>query len=428
MSTAQCVFAHCLKGPTPHADARTGQAFLVVNVPSPAYLTSLVDVLRPNLFDRESLGENASLRGIFFFLGPDVLAHPAFHAYVSAIREAFPDIGLHVSSADFVKQGKNEVVYGPSALLNLRLRQVDEDMFRLPHYSFLTPDALASLPNLPSGLSPLTSNSHFSSAIVLAEEGKTPFGNAFALRSFDFHVPSPEADAEAAQLKGLHKSEETLAKAAAAWEDFVAKAKEARRVVEAEEVERASQPAVSSMSTTEGSLMVTALGTGSAVPSKYRNVSGTLLHVPPSTDGERTQYILVDAGEGTWGQIARRFGDGDSSRGEDSKEGVLRNLQVILLSHMHQDHHAGVSTILKQRAKVSVKASSLALSSADLAPRQLDPPPESPLTIIGPASAIIYLREQDQLFDLGLEREGPIRFIDTYGIEPGRAPLEASRS
>lgn len=333
--------------------ASSRQAFLVVNVPSPAYLASLADLLRPSLLDRDSLGGSATLRGVFFFLGPDVLAEPAFTSYVSALRESFPDIAMHVSSADFVKQGKNEVVYGPSALLNLRLRHVDEDMFRLPHYSFLTPDALASLPNLPTGLTPLVSNSHFSSALVPAEEGKTPFGNNFALRNFDFHVPSPQADAEAAQLKGLHKSEETLAKAAAAWEDFVAKAKAARQVVEAESVERASRPVDSSTPALELSLVVTALGTGSAVPSKYRNVSGTLLHVPPTPADERTQYILFDGGEGTWGQIARRFGDGDSSRGEDSKEDVLRNLQVIILSHMHQDHHAGIPTILKQRAQAS---------------------------------------------------------------------------
>ncbi|BGP34813.1 hypothetical protein JCM10296v2_006637 [Rhodotorula toruloides] len=386
-----------------------GAAFLVVNLPSPAYIVSLADLLRPSLLDRDSLGGSATLRGVFFFLGPDVLADPAFTSYVSALREAFPDIAMHVSSADFVEQGKNEVVYGPSALLNLRLRQVDEDMFRLPHYSFLTPDASASLPNLQSGLTPLVSNSHFSSALVPAEEGKTPFGNNFALRNFDFHVPSPQADAEAAQLKGLHKSEETLAKAAAAWEDFVAKAKEARSAVQAEELERASRQVDSLTPASERDLVVTALGTGSAVPSKYRNVSGTLLHVPSAADGERTQYILFDGGEGTWGQIARRFGDGDSSRGEDSKEDVLRNLQVIFLSHMHQDHHAGIPTILKQRAK-------------------LDPPPQSPLTIVGPASAIIHLREQDQLFDLGLEREGPIRFIDNYSIEPGRSPYEGSQA
>ncbi|BGP27122.1 3' tRNA processing endoribonuclease [Rhodotorula toruloides] len=385
-----------------------GAAFLVVNLPSPAYLSSLADVLDPSLFERESLGGGAILRGVFFFLGPDVLAHSAFHSYVSALRQRFPDIDMHVSSADFVKHGKNEVVYGPSALLNLRLRQVDEDMFRLPHYSFLTPDALASLPNLPSGLTPLVSNSHFSSAIVPAQEGKPPFGDA-VLRNFDFHVPSPESDAEAARLKGFDSPEETLAKAAAAWENFMAKAKEARRVVAAEEARHSYRPIDSSVPVSEGSLVVTALGTGSAVPSKYRNVSGTLLHIPPAADCGRTQYILFDGGEGTWGQIARRFGNGDSSRGEDSKEDVLRNLQVIFLSHMHQDHHAGVSMILQQRAK-------------------LDPPPETPLTIVGPSSAIIYLREQDQLFDLGLEWEGSIRFIDNYSVEPGRVPYESSQA
>ena len=78
-----------------------------------------------------------------------------------------------------------------------------------------------------------------------------------------------------------------------------------------------------------------------------------MLHLPKETEEDPTQYILLDAGEGTWGQIARRFGDGDpTSTGGESKEDVLRGLKMIFLSHMHQDHHAGIATILRKRAQV----------------------------------------------------------------------------
>lgn len=87
-------------------------------------------------------------------------------------------------------------------------------------------------------------------------------------------------------------------------------------------------------------LKVTPLGTGSAVPSKYRNVSSTLLHLPGGA------YALLDAGEGTWGQLARRFG-------EKGAEDVLRELKFIFISHMHQDHHAGLVKIMQRRSLVS---------------------------------------------------------------------------
>ncbi len=44
------------------------------------------------------------------------------------------------------------------------------------------------------------------------------------------------------------------------------------------------------------------LGTGSAEPSKYRGPSAILLSTPGPA------YMLLDCGEGTWGQILRKFG------------------------------------------------------------------------------------------------------------------------
>lgn len=96
-------------------------------------------------------------------------------------------------------------------------------------------------------------------------------------------------------------------------------------------------------------MIVTPLGTGSAIPSKYRNVSSTLLELPPRTDIDSTgekDYVLLDCGEGTWGQIARRFGE------EGARE-VLARTRLLFVSHLHQDHHAGLATLLRERAAVS---------------------------------------------------------------------------
>jgi ribonuclease Z len=73
------------------------------------------------------------------------------------------------------------------------------------------------------------------------------------------------------------------------------------------------------------------LGTASAIPSKYRNVSSTLVIV-------KSTNILLDCGEGTYGQLCRRFGK-DVSK-------ILYNLHSIFISHLHADHHLGLFTIL----------------------------------------------------------------------------------
>ncbi|MCJ1386757.1 hypothetical protein MMC17_009883 [Xylographa soralifera] len=76
------------------------------------------------------------------------------------------------------------------------------------------------------------------------------------------------------------------------------------------------------------------LGTGSALPSKYRNVSGTLLRVPGSGS------YLFDAGENTLGQLSRIYTH------EELLE-VLRDLRMIWISHLHADHHLGITSIIK---------------------------------------------------------------------------------
>jgi ribonuclease Z len=106
------------------------------------------------------------------------------------------------------------------------------------------------------------------------------------------------------------------------------------------------------------------LGTGSAVPTKYRNgkvyvplaidcladyyafsVSSTLIRIPGYGN------ILLDAGEGTWGQLARQFGS-ESREGEENVYDILRNTRCIYVSHIHADHHMGVAKILAERRKV----------------------------------------------------------------------------
>lgn len=76
------------------------------------------------------------------------------------------------------------------------------------------------------------------------------------------------------------------------------------------------------------------LGTGSALPSKYRNVSATLVRVPGYG------AYLFDCGENTLGQLRRMYG-------AEKADDILSELKVIWISHLHADHHLGTASVIK---------------------------------------------------------------------------------
>ncbi|XP_054616640.1 zinc phosphodiesterase ELAC protein 2 isoform X3 [Dunckerocampus dactyliophorus] len=82
------------------------------------------------------------------------------------------------------------------------------------------------------------------------------------------------------------------------------------------------------------------LGTGSALPMKMRNVSATLVNISPS------QSLLLDCGEGTFGQLCRHYGNGVDE--------VLSKISTIFVSHLHADHHTGLLKLLYQRERALV--------------------------------------------------------------------------
>lgn len=110
-------------------------------------------------------------------------------------------------------------------------------------------------------------------------------------------------------------------------------------------------------------LVVIPLGTNSSISSRYRN-GDDLIHLSISSfvfvnhgivSGHYIQIpdwgnFLLDAGEGTWGQMARCFGT-DPAQPSNVWQ-TLRDLKCIFISHAHADHHAGLAKILAMRKKV----------------------------------------------------------------------------
>lgn len=103
------------------------------------------------------------------------------------------------------------------------------------------------------------------------------------------------------------------------------------------------------------------LGTGSALPMKIRNVSGTLVNISSS------QSVLLDCGEGTFGQLCRHYGD--------NVDDALARISTVFISHMHADHHTGLLKLLYQRDR--------ALTTLGKA--------FTPIYLVGPAQIMTWL-------------------------------------
>lgn len=84
------------------------------------------------------------------------------------------------------------------------------------------------------------------------------------------------------------------------------------------------------------------LGTSSATPSKYRNVSAYLLQLNEECN------IFIDCGEGTYGQLRVLYGPNEC-------EQILTNLKALFITHAHQDHMNGLYLLIVKRIEAFKK-------------------------------------------------------------------------
>ncbi|GBP34958.1 Zinc phosphodiesterase ELAC protein 2 [Eumeta japonica] len=114
------------------------------------------------------------------------------------------------------------------------------------------------------------------------------------------------------------------------------------------------------------------LGTGSCIPSKTRNTSGIAVQV------NENKSIILDCGEGTYGQLVRFYGP-------KKVNDFLRSLQAIYVSHLHADHHIGLIGLLQARR--------------DALEELKQETALEPLLLLAPGQIISWLSLYDQQFE-----------------------------
>ncbi|KAI9646087.1 hypothetical protein NHQ30_005526 [Ciborinia camelliae] len=266
-------------------ESKEGTGIAILEVPDVSYIRPLL--AREEWASKEVM---SGVQSVIWILGPGVLADVRLQKFMEEHKE-FTHV---VSSQD---NSSNYLAFSSAAAQAIRLHLLDAERFPIPSFSNASESPSQPVPYLKAKLGK-----------TLLLEPKFEVQDDKCIPYLDTEQVVREADPEVLALANEARKEVMSP-------EYQAKLDEIQKDIPCKDAE------------------VITLGTGSALPSKYRNVSATLLRVP-----EYGNY-LFDAGENTLGQMKRVFGK--------DLPGVLSNLKAIWISHLHADHHLGTASIIK---------------------------------------------------------------------------------
>lgn len=323
-----------------------GNGFALVDLPDDSYIDGLVN--------RKEWSEDTIMKGIhviFWILGDGVKNDSRLQAFMQRLSL----IKHIVSSTDSCP---NMIALESAATQAFKIRCIDPDRFPLPAYN-----NEVSLSNIPTDTS---------SIYEVGRTGKMVQFSPQYLHQDDKIIPFPDIE----KLARKDLSDEVLemaeqAKAKVSDPEFLAKIEKVESDIPNRDAE------------------IITLGTGSALPSKYRNVSATLVRVPGCGN------YLFDCGENTLGQLRRVFGN-------DLPE-ILRELKGIWISHLHADHHLGTASVIKAWHEET---------------KEQWPLPK--LLVASHAHMILWLRDYAGVEDYGFDRLKTVTFMgrDPESLDP----------
>lgn len=311
---------------------RPGPVSLYLDIPSVDYLPSLFNTHGDSFLP---LQQTPSVECIVHQLGSGVLKHPEYQAWMLRFGPLTKHIVLDADSCD------QRLVFTSAALLQYHLHSIQPSIFPVPWHDGNEEEKVALQKEL-------------NERIILAEP----------LMMYHL-VPNARLDVSACIPRTFD-----------AKQPVIIEERDTRRIkLDPIDQQEMTPPACSR----PDPLQVCFLGTGSALPSKYRNVSSIYLRALHSKEGKDVG-VLLDCGEGSYGQMLRCFGPETSAT-------LLRQLRIIYVSHLHADHHLGLVQILNARRKLKKV---------------------EPVTVIGPPRLKIFLEEYAQVCPLGLEEKSVV--------------------
>lgn len=351
---------------------RLGRGIAFVELPAPEYVENLVN--RP---EWKSPSVMTGLEAFVWILGPGVGDHPKLRNFVASMSHC-----KHiVSSTDYCP---NYLALASVAESSIRLARLKGDSYSVPVHDNVTLPQPGTLTADSDTVKAAVQDSPFEPAepgLLIDMEPN------FGLNRTNV-VPRLNP---AMTMQRIPRSVETRMSAI-------------RRRINKPEFKRTLEKLEEELP--GGDTEIITLGTGSSVPSKYRNVSATLVHVPESG------YYLLDCGENTLGQLKRVF--------EPEKlRQMLQNLRVIWISHLHADHHLGTASLIKAWYDANYgdgalsPSASLSTNSIELdMARILE---EKRLFLVSDRMMIEWLQEYASVENYGFEKLVPLSAYNEMG-------------
>ncbi|BDA45073.1 probable zinc phosphodiesterase ELAC protein 2 [Coccomyxa sp. Obi] len=317
-----------------------GARVIVADCPSQRYLPSLLR--STHQFQQPESAAAGGVTCVVHLTPAEVLRLPEYMEWMSC----FGPTARHIIVAAAQSAGPVAILES-SAVLQARLNALLPHIFPLP-----PPEALQQLPQLHPNMTPGSNLLRFH----LRPQRPQPLDSGDVAPPHDAAQLQAEfREQHAGVFEALQRSMDVASTSGEAVPEYI---------------QRAGRE----------SLEILFLGTGAAMPSKYRNVTATYLHMFAHGG------ILLDCGEGTYGQLRRRYGAAGVDR-------IITGLKCVWISHIHADHHAGLARVLAVRTA-------------------LLGPGAAPLPVIGPRPLRRVLAAVSQLEPMAF------RYIDTCNTLP----------
>ncbi|KAL8829073.1 MAG: hypothetical protein Q9170_006327 [Blastenia crenularia] len=273
--------------------SRTGGGFAIIDIPKRGYVRTLLsrpEWKMPRIMD--------GLQAIVWNLGDGVAEDPVLKSFITQHTTL-----KHIVSSPGISP--NYLTFDSASALLIRLNQLDSQRYTVPIHS--------NVPLLPS--SPIfSSNGDLSGPQIASRQLRIQLEPYLKIEQ----VP------DAHRYLDIQEVPEGIPK------DILGLAQDTRSSIASDSL--AENPSGQGLPSEDAEVIC--LGTGSSAPSKYRNVSATLLRVPGSGS------YLFDCGEGTLGQLKRLYTDAEL-------KSLWLDLKAIWISHLHADHHLGTTSVIK---------------------------------------------------------------------------------
>ncbi|ODV95567.1 hypothetical protein PACTADRAFT_43138 [Pachysolen tannophilus NRRL Y-2460] len=322
---------------------------LILDIPNLDILNQTINC--DKLFRPVDENDEDKIGIVYHFIGDSVPDNFLdLHGYLKFITEKFDQDCKHYISHKSCSP--NSLSFEKSALVTLKLKSINNEMFRLPTGS------LRAAEFSQDNLAPLIANQKVS---IKSDGIFNPDELKNSKRTIqDYWEELFESKIKPLELN-IYSKKEILN----------TKIENDKNLQESLEVSTATD--------LREEVEIITLGTGSAIPSKYRNVVSTIVRVPYIDDKTgKIQFnsVVLDAGENTIGSIKRIYGS--------QLPIFFKELKLIYLSHLHADHHLGIISLIQEFNKFQEKNNNK----------------ENYIYIICPWQYDLFLKEWDRIDDL----------------------------